>query len=75
MVAFETVFLGMVAYVGCGIVAQLLAEEAQGLCKVGGSTTELIGGEADVAFAVEMTSLSKRLCKLFLLSSFKKQFL
>ena len=55
MVAFEMVFLGMVAHVGGGIVTQLLAEEAQSLGKVGGRTTELIGGEADVAFAVEMT--------------------
>ena len=54
MIAFETVFLGMVAHIGCGIVAQLLAEEAQSLGKVGGRTTELIGGKADVAFAVEM---------------------
>ena len=55
MVAFEMIFYGVIAHIDRGFVAQLLTEEAQGLCKVGGSTTELIGGEADVAFAVEMT--------------------
>ena len=54
MVACEMVFLGVVTYIGGGIVAQLLTKEAQSLGKVGGRTAELIGGEADVAFAVEM---------------------
>ena len=54
MIAFETGCLRVVAHVGGGIVAQLPTQEAQSLGNVGGRTAELIGGEADVAFAVEM---------------------
>ena len=54
IVTLKMVAPGVVAHVGGRIVTQLLTEEAQGFGKIGGRTAELIGGETDVAFAVEM---------------------